>query len=81
MLLDTLKWREEYKPEEITWEEIESEARLGKVHILDQFDKDGRPVVFMRPRNEVAGGNNELKLKWVVYVMEHASRIADAQCR
>lgn len=78
MLKDTLAWREQYKPEEITWDEIKSEAELKKVTILDQFDKDGRPVVFMRPRNEVPGGANDLKLKYVVYVMERASSIADA---
>ncbi len=73
MLKDTLAWRAEYKPEEITWEEIKSEAELKKVTILDDFDKDGRPVVFMRPRNEVRGSPNDLKLKYVVYVMERAS--------
>lgn len=78
MLKDTLAWRAEYKPEEITWEEIQSEAELKKVTILDNVDNDGRPVVFMRPRNEVPGGSNELKLKYVVYVMERASSIADA---
>ena len=31
MIRNTLKWREEYKPEEITAEEIESEALPGKV--------------------------------------------------
>lgn len=78
MLKDTLAWRAEYKPEEITWEDIKSEAELKKVTILDDFDKDGRPVVFMRPRNEVPGSPNDLKLKYVVYVMERASRLADA---
>lgn len=78
MLKDTLAWRAEYKPEEITWEEIQSEAELKKVTILDHVDNDGRPVVFMRPRNEVPGGSNELKLKYVVYIMERASSIADA---
>jgi polyribonucleotide 5'-hydroxyl-kinase len=78
MLLDTLRWREEYKPENITWETVEGEAKLGKVFILENSDNEGRPVVFMRPRNEVPGGDNDVKLKWVVYIMEHASRIADA---
>jgi hypothetical protein len=77
MLKDTLAWRADYKPEEITWDEIKSEAELKKVTILDNVDKDGRPVVFMRPRNEVPGSPNDLKLKYVVYVMERASSIAD----
>jgi hypothetical protein len=78
MLKDTLKWREQYKPEDITWDDIKSEAALNKVTILDQTDKDGRPVVFMRPRNERQSSDNELKLKYVVYIMENASKIADA---
>lgn len=78
MLRDTLAWRESYKPHLITWADIESEAKLKKVTILDAPDKDGRPVVFMRPRNEKQGSDNELKLKYVVYIMEHASQIADA---
>lgn len=78
MLKDTLRWREEYMPEEITWDEIKSEAELKKVTILDTPDVDGRPIVFMRPRNEVPGSANDLKLKYVVYIMERASHIADA---
>jgi len=35
---------------------------------------------FMRPRNEAQSDNNDIKLKLVVYVMEHASRLADASC-
>ena len=78
MLRDTLTWRESYKPHLITWQSIQSEAKLKKVTILDRPDRDGRPVVFMRPRNEKQGADNELKLKYVVYIMENASRIADA---
>ena len=78
MLRDTLAWRESYKPHLITWSDIKTEAELKKVTILDRPDKNGRPVVFMRPRNEKQGSDNELKLKYVVYIMEHASRIADA---
>ncbi|WPT11003.1 Phosphatidylinositol transfer protein 3 [Picochlorum sp. SENEW3] len=77
MLKETLKWREQYKPEAITWDIIQSEAALNKVTILDEFDNEGRPIVFMRPRNEKQSSDNELKLKYVVYIMEHASKIAD----
>jgi hypothetical protein len=77
MLRDTLAWRESYAPEGITWEVIASEARLKKVTILDAPDREGRPIVFMRPRNEKQGADNELKLKYVVYIMEKASRMAD----
>jgi hypothetical protein len=81
MLEATLKWRAEFRPEEITWDDMEDEAARGKVFVLDHPDKEGRPVVFMRPRKEVYGGDNDKRLKWVVYVMETASRVADASCK
>lgn len=78
MLRDTLVWRESYKPHLITWADIEKEALLKKVTILDAPDKGGRPIVLMLPRNEKQGSDNDLKVKFVVYVMERASQIADA---
>ena len=81
MLEETLNWRESFKPDELTWDDMEEEAARGKVFVLDQVDKEGRPVVFMRPRKEKYGGNNEQRIKWVVYVMETASRVADASCK
>ena len=80
MLEETLKWRASYKPEELTFESLRAEAQRGKVFVLDHPDLEGRPAVFMRPRKEVYGGNNDDRLKWVVYVMEQASRLADAAC-
>ncbi|KAM2926513.1 hypothetical protein FF1_043869 [Malus domestica] len=50
MLKATLKWRSEYKPEEIRWEEIAREAETGKIYRTNYFDKHGRPVLVMRPR-------------------------------
>lgn len=81
MLLETLKWRASYQPDDLTWDDLESEAARGKVFVLDHKDREGRPVVFMRPRKEIYGGDNELRVKWVVYVMETASRVADASCK
>jgi hypothetical protein len=80
MLEATLKWRSEFRPNEITWDDMEEEAARGKVFVLDHPDKEGRPVVFMRPRKEKYGGDNDQRLRWVVYVMETASRVADASC-
>ena len=80
MLEETLKWRDSYRPDELTWDDMESEAARGKVFVLDNVDREGRPVVFMRPRKEVYGGDNDMRVRWVVYVMESASRVADAHC-
>jgi len=78
MLEDTLKWRLEYKPDELRWEDIHTEAARGKVYLLEDVDPEGRPVVFMRPRREVYGGDNDKRVQYVVYIMEQASRLADA---
>ena len=80
MLEETLKWRASYRPDEIKWDDVEEEAARGKVFVLTNPDKEGRPVVFMRPRKEVYGGDNDQRVRWVVYVMEMASRIADERC-
>ena len=77
MLKETLSWRAQYRPDLLTWERMESEGRRGKVFVLDNFDHDGRPTVFMRPRKEYSGGDNDERIRWVVYVMEMASHLAD----
>jgi hypothetical protein len=77
MLEDTLKWRADFRPEALTVEALAEEATLGKMYILDAPDVEGRPVVFMCPRKERPGGDISGRLKWVVYVMEAASRLAD----
>lgn len=50
MLRETLKWRSEYHPERLSWDNIKHEGARGKLFILDHPDNDGRPVVLMRPR-------------------------------
>uniref|UniRef100_A0A803ME30 CRAL-TRIO domain-containing protein n=1 Tax=Chenopodium quinoa TaxID=63459 RepID=A0A803ME30_CHEQI len=49
MLKDSLKWRLEYKPEHICWEDVACEADSGKVYRSTSVDKEGRPVLVMRP--------------------------------
>ncbi|ONK74007.1 uncharacterized protein A4U43_C03F1830 [Asparagus officinalis] len=71
MLKATLKWRLEYKPEEIRWEEIANEAQTGKIYRSSLFDKYGRSVLVMRPgfqnTNAIEG-----QVKYLVYCMENA---------
>lgn len=78
MLEDTLKWRLEYLPDQLRWEDVQGEAARGKVYLLHDADEEGRPVVFMRPRKEEYGGDNDKRVQYVVYIMEQASRLADA---
>ncbi|EAY87552.1 hypothetical protein OsI_08963 [Oryza sativa Indica Group] len=71
MLKKTLKWRSEYKPDEIRWDEIANEAATGKIYRTDYFDKSGRSILVMRP-----GVQNTKKAKgqirYLVYCMENA---------
>ncbi|CAL8462258.1 g1789 [Coccomyxa elongata] len=76
MLQSTLEWRRSYKPHEITWETIADEA-TGKQIIAPCTDKEGRVVVIMRPREEKSR-NTEKQIKFLVYTLELASKLADA---
>ena len=39
-----------YKPHLITWAEVSEEAATGKLFRMHALDRDGRPVLVMRPR-------------------------------
>lgn len=71
MLKASLKWRLNYKPEEICWDDVAKEAETGKIYRSNYTDKCGRPVLVMRPRcqntKSVKG-----QIKYLVYCMENA---------
>jgi hypothetical protein len=71
MLKETLKWRVQYKPEEICWEEVAGEAETGKIYRSSCVDKLGRPVLIMRPSVE---NSKSVKgqIRYLVYCMENA---------
>ncbi|XP_057783716.1 uncharacterized protein LOC131001363 [Salvia miltiorrhiza] len=71
MLKATLKWREEFKPEEICWDDVAGEAETGKIYISNYKDKNGRSVLVMRPRCQ---NSKSIKgqIKYLVYCMENA---------
>lgn len=71
MLKASLKWRHEYKPEEIRWEDVASEAETGKIYRANYKDKLGRTVLVMRPRCQ---NSKSIKgqIKYLVYCMENA---------
>eukprot|EP01080_Neovahlkampfia_damariscottae_P001901 gene1901-1041_t len=74
LLRDTLKWREEFKPHEITASEMETEAKMGKIYIPG-FDKYGRPIVVMRPSRETGASSYDVQLKYLVYMLERACNL------
>ncbi|KAL7163340.1 hypothetical protein ACSBR2_039438 [Camellia fascicularis] len=54
MMKETLKWRLEYKPKEIRWDEVAREAEIGNMYRSNYADKHGRPVLVMRPGCQVS---------------------------
>lgn len=75
MLMNTLQWRKEYKPDKIAPSEVTHCAETGKVFINGK-DKLGRPLVFLIPRHENSKDYvNNVRL--VVYVLERAIQQMD----
>lgn len=71
MLKETLKWRLDYKPEKIQWEDVAHEAKIGKLYRANYFDKHGRTVLIMRPGLQ-STSSTEVQIKYLVYCMERA---------
>ncbi|KAK7275746.1 hypothetical protein RIF29_16868 [Crotalaria pallida] len=71
MLKQSLKWRAEYKPEEIRWEEVAHEAETGKIYRTNYTDKHGRTVLVMRPSRQNSKSTKG-QIKYLVYCMENA---------
>ncbi|XVF36754.1 hypothetical protein REPUB_Repub19eG0085400 [Reevesia pubescens] len=71
MLKETLKWRAEYKPEEIRWEEVAHEAETGKIYRSNYIDKHGRTVLVMRPSCQNSKSTKG-QIRYLVYCMENA---------
>lgn len=71
MLKETLKWRLEYKPEEIRWEDVAHEAETGKIYRANYVDKYGRTVLVMRPGCQNTSSSKG-QIKYLVYCMENA---------
>ncbi|TKY74354.1 Random slug protein 5 [Spatholobus suberectus] len=71
MLKQSLKWRKEYKPEEIRWEEVADEAETGMMYRPNYHDKYGRSVLVMRPCRQNSK-STQGQVKYFVYAMENA---------
>ncbi|XP_038881392.1 phosphatidylinositol transfer protein 3-like [Benincasa hispida] len=71
MLKETLKWRLDYKPEKIIWEDIAQEAKTGKIYRANYTDKQGRTVLVMRPSSQNTESTTG-QIRYLVYCMEHA---------
>ncbi|WOL04584.1 random slug protein 5 isoform X1 [Canna indica] len=71
ILKETLKWRLEYKPEAIRWEDVAHEAETGKIYRTSYLDKYGRTVLVMRPGFQNTTGSKG-QIRYLVYCMENA---------
>ncbi|KIM69956.1 hypothetical protein SCLCIDRAFT_1207210 [Scleroderma citrinum Foug A] len=61
----TIEWRRDFKPDLIPPDEVKIECETGKI-ILNGFDKDGRPIIYMRPglENTETGPRQLRHLVW-----------------
>ncbi|GKV09298.1 hypothetical protein SLEP1_g20820 [Rubroshorea leprosula] len=71
MLKASLKWRAEYKPEEIRWDEVAHEAETGKIYRSNYLDKHGRAVLVLRPGCQNSKSTKG-QIRYLVYCMENA---------
>jgi hypothetical protein len=70
MIMNTLKWRDEFKPDEIQASELTFEASSGKT-VRYGFDNTGCPVVYITPARENST-DYEKNMKLLVYTIERA---------
>ncbi|KAF7032789.1 hypothetical protein CFC21_043926 [Triticum aestivum] len=79
-LKETVKWRREYRPDAISWEdlaEMENEAR--RTHVADYLDKNGRSVLVVNLPMKSKVSVKE-QIKHLVYLLEYfATNSADEQ--
>ncbi|XP_051149061.1 uncharacterized protein LOC127263841 isoform X2 [Andrographis paniculata] len=71
MLKETLKWRMEFKPDKIRWDDVAQEAATGKLYRANYVDKHGRTVIIMRPGQQHPSSVKD-QIKCLVYCLENA---------
>ncbi|KAL5202399.1 hypothetical protein ABZP36_013351 [Zizania latifolia] len=69
-LRETVKWRRQYRPDTICWEDIaEREDEARRVYIADYCDRDGRIVFVSKPSIKSKTSGKE-QMKQLVYNLE-----------
>ncbi|KAK0187189.1 CRAL-TRIO domain-containing protein [Armillaria mellea] len=66
----TIEWRRDFKPDLIPPDEVRIESETGKI-IINGFDKDGRPIIYMRPGRENTESSPR-QLRHLVWCLERA---------
>ncbi|KAI8148287.1 CRAL-TRIO domain-containing protein [Fennellomyces sp. T-0311] len=77
MLENTVRWRREYRPDELDPDYIRPEAETGKMY-FDGFDNCGRPIWIMRPRLQNSK-DTERQVKHIVFCLERGIRLMPAK--
>lgn len=79
-LKETVKWRREYRPDAISWEDIaEMEDEARRTHVADYLDKNGRSVLVSNVPMKSKVSLKE-QIKHLVYLLEYfAMNSADEQ--
>lgn len=67
------------KPQEIQWSQVEKEAETGKTFVSPHPDKNGQPVVVMRPRC-VSTGYDRYSLLILVQEVVHGLGASSCSC-
>nr|AFK36318.1 unknown [Lotus japonicus] len=71
MLKGSIKWRLEFKSENIRWDDIAQEASLGRLYRADYLDKQGR-IVFVIRAGVQSSSSGMMQIKYLVYCLENA---------
>ncbi|KAF7730981.1 hypothetical protein EC973_001027 [Apophysomyces ossiformis] len=73
MLENTVKWRREFRPDQLDPDYIRPEAETGKMY-YNGFDKHGRPLWWMKPRYQNSK-DAERQVKHIVFCLERGIRL------
>lgn len=73
MLKNTILWRRDFRPDQLDPSYIRPEAETGKMY-YSGFDRSGRPLWVMRPRNQNSK-DNERQIKHIVFCLERGIRL------
>lgn len=72
LLLDTLQWRHQYRPELIVATEVADECKSGKI-LVKGFDMYGRPLVVMNNHYNTTS-DHDAAIRQLVFQLELASQ-------
>ncbi|KLT40427.1 CRAL/TRIO domain-containing protein [Cutaneotrichosporon oleaginosum] len=66
----TMEWRREFQPDLIKPDEVAETAATGKL-LLNGFDKESRPIIYMRP-GRGRPPDNDKQIRYLIFLLERA---------